>query len=115
MNKRFRLKKAADFQRVRQHGETLACPFLVLAYQPNQTEQTRVGVAAGRAIGSAVARNRAKRLLRAAISPLLADIAPGNDLILIARKPILETKSAQVQQVLIPLLQKAELLLKNEK
>ena len=61
-------------------------------------------------MGNAVARSRAKRLLRAGIAPLLSDIQPGHDIILIARKPILKAKSTQVHQTLEQLLLKAELL-----
>jgi ribonuclease P protein component len=76
----------------------------------NDSEQIRVGVAAGRSLGNAVNRNRAKRLLRAAINPLLPDITPGVDLALIARKPILDVKSPQVQEALAKSLRKAKLL-----
>jgi ribonuclease P protein component len=79
----------------------------------NDSEQIRVGVAAGRSLGNAVNRNRAKRLLRAAIHPLLPDITPGVDLALIARKPILNVKSPQVQEALTKGLQKAKLLKKQ--
>lgn len=61
-------------------------------------------------MGNAVDRNRAKRLLRAGIAPLLPLIQPGYNFILIARKPILEVKSPQVNQALKQLLLKAKLL-----
>ena len=79
----------------------------------NDSDQIRVGVAAGRSLGKAVNRNRAKRLLRAAIAPLLPDIAPGVDLALIARKPILDVKSTEVQETLTESLRKANLLKKQ--
>ena len=79
----------------------------------NDSDQIRVGVAAGRSLGKAVNRNRAKRLLRAAIAPLLPDIAPGVDLALIARKPILDVKSTEVQETLTDSLRKANLLKKQ--
>lgn len=79
----------------------------------NDSDQIRVGVAAGRSLGNAVNRNRAKRLLRAAINPLLPDIVPGIDLALIARKPILDVKSTQVQEALTESLLKAKLLKNN--
>jgi len=79
----------------------------------NDSDQIRVGVTAGRSLGKAVNRNRAKRLLRAAINPLLPGIVPGVDLMLIARKPILEVKSTQVQEALTKSLHKANLLKKQ--
>lgn len=61
-------------------------------------------------MGGAAQRNRAKRLLRHAMAPLMAEITPGHDLLLLARRPILKAKTDQVQQVLIEKLQKASLL-----
>jgi ribonuclease P protein component len=79
----------------------------------NDSDRIRVGVTAGRSLGKAVNRNWAKRLLRAAIAPLLTDIVPGLDLVLIARKPILEVKSTQVQEALAKNLHKANLMIKQ--
>jgi ribonuclease P protein component len=110
VKRRFRLTSSADFQRVRQQGKSYAHPLLVLVVLPNQGEQTRCGVAAGRSVGKAVQRNRAKRLLRSAIGPQLLALLPGWDVILIARHPILKATFGQTQAALLTLLQRAKLL-----
>lgn len=69
-----------------------------------------MGVAAGRSVGGAVQRNRAKRVLRAAMQPLLEHIKPGHDLVLIARQGILTSSSPQAHGALERLLQRAKLL-----
>jgi ribonuclease P protein component len=69
----------------------------VLIAAPNPVGPTRIGVVAGRKLGTAVARNRAKRLLREAARRLYAHLAPGWDLILIARTAILDAKEPQVE------------------
>jgi ribonuclease P protein component len=52
-----------------------------------QTEcGTRVGIVAGKRIGNAVQRNKAKRLLREAVRLNRARIADGFEIVLIARK-----------------------------
>ena len=76
----------------------------------NDLSKTRVAVVAGKSVGKAVVRNRAKRRLRALISGLLPKIKTGYDLILIARKPIVDAEYPALQAALQGLLQKAELM-----
>jgi ribonuclease P protein component len=110
VNRRFRLTKSADFKRVRHLGKSFAHPLVVLIAHPNELESSRIGIAAGRTLGGAVQRNRAKRILRAAIRPLITQIPPGWDILLIARLPLLEVKSHEVQKSLVVLLNRAHLL-----
>ena len=110
MKRSFRLTKSADVQRVRRSGKSYAHPFVVLIASANELEHVRIGVAAGRSVGNAVERNRAKRLLRAASNALLPHIQHGYDLLLIARKPILDQKSPAVQGALEQKLKQAGLL-----
>lgn len=81
---------------------------LVVKDHPEQA--VRVGVAAGRSLGNAVNRNRAKRLLRAAIQPNLPEIRAGHDLILIARQPILQATFPEIRSALEQTLRRAELI-----
>ncbi|NPA93588.1 MAG: ribonuclease P protein component [Chloroflexi bacterium] len=110
MNRRFRLRKNADFQRVRREGRAYAHPLVVLIVAPNELAQVRVGVAAGRSVGKAVQRNKAKRRLREIMRPLIPQIAPGHDLMLIARKPMIEADFAEVRRAVLTLLRRADLL-----
>ena len=113
MNKRFRLKKSADFQRVRRFGKAIAHPFVVLLYLPTEGEDIRFGIAAGKSVGNAVARNRAKRILRTAIQAHLPDIRPGHDCVLIARHTIDQANSSQLELILAKLLTRANMLNKK--
>ncbi len=69
-----------------------------------------VGVSAGLAIGNAVKRNRAKRLLRAAMSELLSNTTPGSDLLLIARSSLPQSDLYQTRAALFTLLKRAGLI-----
>jgi ribonuclease P protein component len=89
VRRKFRLTRNGDIYRVRQEGRTLANVFLVLGFLPNELEQNRIAVIGGRAVGGAVQRNFAKRRIRAAFHDLQTELAQGYDLVLIARKPIL--------------------------
>ena len=118
MQRRFRLTRSEDFKRVRRSGKSYAHPLVVLIVQPrdqrsNPVDQPRVkvGVTAGRTVGTAVYRNRAKRLLREAMRSLLPNIAPGLDLILIARPGLASASLEETRQALLTLLQRAQILI----
>ena len=58
------IRARGDFQRIYDTGRRLSGRLMTLFVVPNGTGQPRLGIAATRKIGSAVVRNRAKRLAR---------------------------------------------------
>jgi ribonuclease P protein component len=124
VKRNFRLTRSTDFKRVQNSGKSYAHPLVVLIAIPSATLKagpatenrlrealpSRVGVAAGRSVGGAVQRNRAKRLLREAMRMLLPTVRPGWDLILIARQPLPGATYQQVQAALSQLMRRADLL-----
>jgi ribonuclease P protein component len=110
VQRNFRLTRSEDFKRVRRDGKSYAHPLVVLIVQNNDQPRVRVGVAAGRTVGTAVYRNRAKRLLREVMRSLIPDIAPGLDLILIARPALVSATLDDTQRALLNLLQRAKVL-----
>ena len=110
MQRRFRLTRSEDFERARRSGKSHAHRLVVLIARRNDAGHTRVGVAAGRTVGNAVKRNRAKRLLRAAMQSLVSSMVSGWDVVLIARPPLVASSCAEVREVLVTLLGRAELL-----
>jgi len=113
VQRRFRLTSSTDFKRVRRFGKSYAHPLVVLLVLPNEQNQTRLGIAAGRTMGKAVQRNRAKRVLRAAVQPFLADLLPGWDCVLISRQPLAEASFMDLQSVLNRLFRRAGLLINS--
>jgi len=68
-----RLKRGRDFAEVKQQGQRLAAGCLIANWKALPAgSSSRVGVITSRKLGSAVARSRARRLLRDA----LADTPP---------------------------------------
>jgi ribonuclease P protein component len=110
MNRSFRLASPSDFKRVRLTGKAHAHPLVVLHAAPSPLPTARVAVSAGRSVGSAVERNRAKRRLREAARPHLASIPPGWDLILVARAPISRATWPEIQAAVAALLRRARLI-----
>jgi ribonuclease P protein component len=110
VERKFRLTRSTDLQRVRRFGKSYAHPLLVLVAFPNPEPAVRCGVVAGRSLGNAVQRNRAKRLLRSLVQPYLPVLRNGWDLVLIARQPMLEASFPHLQVAFRTLLQRAKLL-----
>jgi ribonuclease P protein component len=112
VQRKFRLTRSEDFKRVRRSGRSYAHPLVILiALKSEKNEQgnLRVGVTAGRTAGTAVRRNRAKRILRAAMRSLLPNIGSSVDLILIARSGLTSATLDETRQALLDLLQRAQL------
>ena len=109
MERRVRLRRTGDVRRVYQEGRSWTHLLLVLVARPNGLDLSRVGVTASRKLGSAVARNRAKRLLREAARHVYPGFGRGWDVMLVARKKILETTEPQVEEALAALVKRAKL------
>ena len=84
-----RLTKRPQFLEVAAKGKKWSTPGLVLQayFRGNPDMGARVGITASRKVGNAVARNRARRRLRAVAERILSvAAAPTCDYVLIARK-----------------------------
>ena len=99
---------------MRRSGDSYAHPLLVLIIKAGKDPISRFAVIAGRSVGKAVQRNRAKRLLRAALQDVIQDIQPGYQGILIARKPLLDASFQEISQSLDSLLERAGIGPSNE-
>ncbi|RPI87516.1 MAG: ribonuclease P protein component [Chloroflexi bacterium] len=113
VKRNFRLTSTTDYKRVRRFGRSFAHPLLVLVVLKNDLDKSRFAVTASRAVGKAVQRNRVKRLLREAVRSLVSSITPGWDVILIARRPVVDTDLLAIQSALVQLLQRSKLLLED--
>jgi ribonuclease P protein component len=110
MDRKYRLTSSTDFKRVRRTGKSYAHPLTILVIAPNGKGISRFGVSASRTVGSAVARNRAKRRMREALRKYLPQIAPGWDIILIARSPLIDAEWTHLCKSIAGLLKRAGIL-----
>lgn len=104
-----RLRRPDEFRRVWSTGRSWAHALFVLWALPNDLDYVRVGITASRKVGNAVARNRARRLLREAGRHCYPHIAKGWDLILVARPTLIKGKEPQVESALRSMLSLAGL------
>jgi ribonuclease P protein component len=109
VKRKFRLTRSTDIKRVRRQGKSYAHPLVVLVAFRNEQLLLRFGIIAGRSVGGAVQRNRSKRLLRAALDPMLETISPGWDIILLARQPLSQASMSEVHEALTGLFRRAQL------
>ena len=72
---------------MRRFGKSYAHPLVVLIVQPSDQPKIRVGVAAGKTVGVAVRRNRAKRLLREFYRLHKGAFPKGTRTAIVVRKP----------------------------
>jgi ribonuclease P protein component len=105
-----RLKDASDFQRVWASDRKWSHPLLALRARPNNLTHSRCGFVAGRKIGKATARNRAKRLMREAARLYVPDLAEPTDLVLIAGRGMPAATLAETRAALDELLRRARLV-----
>lgn len=114
MDRRHRLSRSQDFQRVRTTGKSYAHPLAVLVACRNGLDHSRFGLRAGRAVGGAVQRNRSRRRLREALRPMVSQIAPGWDVLLVAREPIGGAEWSELQAGVASLVRRAGLMMETE-
>jgi len=106
----FRLRRSSDIVRVRQEGRRWPHPLLVLFVNPQpqgSSSVTRFAFVAGRHVGKATVRNRAKRRLREIVRRHLDQIEPGRDCLLVARQPMLSVEHAELEHAVLQLLRRA--------
>lgn len=104
------LRTKAEFEQLRQNGKTLNAKICLCSALPNNLNSLRVGLITSRSYGNAVQRNRARRILRAALFHLSSELQPGFDLVLIARPALQSATSLLVVAALRPVLKKLGLL-----
>ncbi|MEK7814172.1 MAG: ribonuclease P protein component, partial [Candidatus Desantisbacteria bacterium] len=80
---------------------------------PVDSTVRRVGIVAGKKVGGAVKRNRAKRLLREAYRLNKNKLVQGLDIVLVAKKMITNLTFHEVEKNLLYIFKKANILRKE--
>ncbi len=96
-----------EFSRIYAKGKSYVHPQLVLYVFKTKKKPTRVGFTATKKIGNAVVRNRARRVMKAALAEHLCPDSVGFDLVLVARGQTPHIKTPQLSKTIGKLFAKA--------
>ena len=92
----FRLHKSREFNRVREMGRKRHTPHFVVIVMCVKDGPTRLGLTVSRKVGSAVRRNRVKRLVREFFRTRYESLPRQSDISIIAKKGASELDHATV-------------------
>lgn len=90
-----RVRRRPEFEQAYEHGLRLRGRFMTLFVAKNRSTRCRLGVAATRKLGSAVVRNKAKRLAR----ELFRKLKPpaGLDIVVVPHREMLDAPFASLE------------------
>lgn len=108
------LRKKKEFRYTYRVGKSAGNHLLTLVYAKSRVREPRVGFSVSKKIGNSVTRNRAKRRMREAITPLMPEIRNNTNLIFIARDSIVDAPFLEIRAAMQRTLTRADLLKKGE-
>ena len=108
------LKQNHEFRRLYSKGKTAAAPCMAIYCRKNRLGISRLGLTTGVKLGHAVQRNRVRRRLREIYRTNEAGLAPGWDIVIVARSRAVNAPYAELERSFIKLVRKLELLVRPE-
>ena len=103
--RRHRLTRKASFDAVFARGRRWMGRHVTIRTLPNGTDDYRLGLAVSKAVGNAVVRNRVKRRLREIVRG--ARVAPGCDVVVVARPSAADAPFAGLRADVMGILRRA--------
>jgi ribonuclease P protein component len=92
------LRRDSDFSSIYKKGKSVGDRLVVVFHKKNNLSYNRIAFLASKKVGNAVARNRARRLMKESYRSLCDQFIAGYDVIFIARNTITNSKCADVKK-----------------
>jgi ribonuclease P protein component len=109
-----RIKLGRDFLRIKTQGERAVCGCLIANWMRlAENAPVRLGIVTSKKIGNAVARSRARRLMRETFRLHQHDFIQPVDLVLVARQSIVNNSRNEVEKDFLQALRRGGLLKKE--
>ena len=100
MQRALTLKQNTEFHRAYGRGKVKASPMLVTYAVKNRGQGVRLGITAAKKLGSAVERNRCRRIIRAAFSSISPECSGNWDIVFVARFKTKKAKSTDLVPIM---------------
>ena len=104
------LKLNHEFRRLYSKGRTAASPYMAIYCRKTRLPYSRLGLTTGVKLGKAVRRNRVRRRLREIYRTNEWRLAPGWDIVVVARVKSVFAQYAQMEKSFLSLVEKLDLL-----
>ena len=105
------LRYKRDFDRLYKKGRSSGDKYVVVFQNANGLPYSRKAFLASKKVGGAVARNRARRLMKESFRKIEKEVKSGRDILFIARSTIVGVGCAEVEKSVRRALSKSGLLL----
>ena len=109
------VKENREFRRIYRKGRSVVSPCMVVYCQRNCAGRSRLGVTVSTKLGKAVVRNKVRRRLREIYRLNRDRMAPGYDVIIVARVRAAHTTYQKLEACYIRALDQLELLKETER
>ena len=109
MDRSYSLKRHKEFRYTYARGRSQSLPLFTLVYAKSRSETVRIGFSVSKRVGNAVQRNRAKRRMRAALTPMVTTLLGGYNVIFVAKPEVLEAPFGEIQKQMETLIKRAGL------
>ncbi len=110
MSKLMSLARRNEFSRAYAKGRSYVSDALVTYVVKNYKKGIRVGITTSKKVGKAVQRNRARRVIKESARQLLLGVRGNLDIVFVARKNTLFTKTPQMKIQMLKSLEKLNVL-----
>ena len=108
------LRRKKEFRYTYRAGKSSGGRLFSMVYAKNSGAPPKIGFSVSKKVGNSVVRNRVKRRLREALTPLIPSIRSGVNIIFIAREAVVEAPFLTIREAMNSQLDRAGLIKPRE-